>query len=320
MVTTTNGPVDTSELGITLMHEHIFVNLQREFREDGVLHDPELQLQEIQRFKDAGGGTIVDVTPMNIRCMSPLVIRRLSEESGLHVILGTGLYRDPYNDREWLDRTSTDELADIMVRELEEGIDGTGVRAGIIGEIGCNNDYLSAGEERSFRAAARAHLRTGVTITTHATRWPVGLLQLDVFESEGVDPRRVVIGHCDSVPSTDFHETVARRGAFVEFDLIRGKTEYDTNRVVNYVRELIRKGFLEHILLSQDMGFRSGLHIFGGPGYDFILTTFVHHLREAGVTQDELDVILISNPARALENAAQSTFSSKAPASLATAK
>lgn len=142
-------------------------------------------------------------------------VKRVAEQTGLNVVLGTGHYRDPYLDREWFDRTSVDDIAQSMVSDITEGFGDTGVRAGIIGEIGCDKWYVSAAEERSFRAAARAHLATGAPIYTHAARWTVGHEQLDLLEREGVEPARVAVGHCDLVPVEGYAERLAARGAFV---------------------------------------------------------------------------------------------------------
>ena len=199
-VMTVTGPVAAADLGVTLPHEHVFLDLTREYRGNGLLNDPALAESELRRYVDAGGRTLVDVTTGGLNG-DPVGLRAMSEATGLQIVRGAGYYRRAYFPPE-VDELSTDALADLIVRDIEEGTDG--VRAGIIGEIGCDR-YISALEERSFRAAARAHRRTGLTITTHAARWPVGTAQLDLLVEEGVDPARVVIGHCDMVPDHDYH-------------------------------------------------------------------------------------------------------------------
>jgi phosphotriesterase-related protein len=298
-VMTVRGPVPGEDLGITLPHEHVFINLVREYRGTGLLNDHRLAIEELSLFKAAGGSTLVDCTNIGLQ-RDPHALRRVSDETGLHVIMGCGLYRDPYIDRDWLDGTSTDELAELIVQDIEHGADGTDVRAGIIGEIGADKWYISAAEERSFRAAARAQLRTGLTITTHAARWPVGIPQLDLLESEGVDPRRVIIGHCDMVPSPEYHEALATRGAYVEFDTIRGECEYDVAIRVEFVLAMARKGLLSHVLLSHDVCLRTLLHACGGCGYTFVLDTFVERLRAAGLGDDEIHLLTVENPRRAV--------------------
>ncbi|HEY6740207.1 MAG TPA: hypothetical protein VI076_15295, partial [Actinopolymorphaceae bacterium] len=173
------GPVAAKDLGVVLPHEHVFIDLLREYRGTGLLADETLAIEEVGRFRDAGGGTIVDCTSEGLG-RRPEALRRVSEATGVAIIMGAGHYRRPYLDEARLDALSVDALADEIVRDLEVGIADTGIRAGIIGEIGCDR-VLSAIEERVFRAAARAHRRTGLTITTHAARWPVGEPQLELL-------------------------------------------------------------------------------------------------------------------------------------------
>ncbi|MGH3445198.1 MAG: phosphotriesterase family protein, partial [Nocardioidaceae bacterium] len=237
---TVRGPVDPDDLGLTLPHEHVFIDLVREYRADGLLNDRSLAVAELRAYADAGGRTLVDCTSIGL-ARDPLALVSVARETGLHIVMGCGYYRDPYLPAE-LDTMSVDSVADSIVRDIEEGADGTGVRAGVIGEIGSDRGHLSALEERSFRAAARAHHRTGLTITTHAARWPVGLPQLDLLAEERVDPRRVVVGHCDLVPDPAYHLAVARRGAFVQLDTVQGESEYDTQCRVAWVRNLAEHG------------------------------------------------------------------------------
>jgi phosphotriesterase-related protein len=306
-VVTVLGTVAPQELGVTLMHEHLLINLLPELRLEGLLNDVPLAIQELTRFRKAGGRTIVDVTNASLG-RDPEALRVISDKAGINVVIGCGLYRHQYYDSEWVDRMSTNSLADWIVRELIEGIDGTRIRAGIIGEIACD-EWITAQEERVFRAAARAHQQTGVTISTHAARWPVGLAQLDLLAEEGVDPHRVIIGHCDTVASvkwtsvnqvTDYHEALARRGAYVQFDTIRRTSDHDLDVRVRYVTNLLDKGYGSQILLSHDVCFRSALRAYGGGGYDFIFTDFIPRLQEARVTQEQINMLLIANPRRAL--------------------
>ena len=307
-ITTVLGEISPDDLGVTLMHEHVFCTLISEYRGDGWLNDGALAVEELSRFKSAGGQSLVDLT---LRGMGrqPQQVQQVSEATGLNIVVGTGVYRHPYLDSEWVDQNSVDQLARWMVDEIEVGIEGTGIRAGIIGEIGCDA-FLTAHEERVFRAAARAHLRTGVTISTHAARWPVGHVQLDLLEEEGVSPCRVIIGHCDSVSDAgwmssddviDYHESLIRRGAFVSFDHFgTAASSFDDVRALEYVVALIDKGLTRHILLSQDVCFQSSLRARGGNGYDFLLTRIVPQLRKQGVSDETVSTILITNPRQAL--------------------
>jgi predicted metal-dependent phosphotriesterase family hydrolase len=326
MVETVSGPVNGSQLGVTLPHEHVFINSMLEERATGLLNDFDLMKQEVSRFVTAGGRTLVDVTTAELTSgASPDptgrysgvrstgnaeygtreinnigVLARLAAETDLHIVLGTGHYRDPFLDPNWFDRTGVHGITAQIVADLTIGIGDSGVKAGIIGEIGADKWYLSAAEERSFRAAGRAQQATGVAVTTHAARWPIGIDQLDVLVAEGADPRRVIIGHCDTVNIPEYHEEIARRGAFVQFDTIRGITQHDTDRRVSLVLNLARKKLLSQLLLSQDICSRSHLHISGGGGYDFLPTHFVEELRRAGLSDDDVQVMLVDNPRRAL--------------------
>jgi len=292
------GPVAADRLGITLPHEHVFIDLMREYRGDGLLHDEAQAALEIGAFVTAGGSTIVECTSEGLG-RDPPALRRVAQATGVNLVMGSGHYREPFPDRAHLDRLSVDHLADQIVQDLEVGVGESGVRAGIIGEIGCDR-FITALEERSFRAAARAQRRTGATITTHAARWPVGMAQLDLLAEEGVDPRRVIVGHCDMVPDPAYHLAIAQRGAFVQFDTIQGGAEYDTRQRIAYVKALVAAGFAGRILLSQDVCLRSNLAAMGGCGYSYVITGFRERLLDAGVAADLIARFLVENPRRAL--------------------
>ncbi len=301
-VMTVLGPVKPDQLGITTTHEHLLCDLSREFFWEGLLNDEALAIEEAGRFKAAGGRTLVDVTTFNLG-RKPEAIKRIAEATGLQVVMGTGFYREPYYDMN-VNEMTANQIAAEMVRDIREGVGNSGIRAGIIGEIGPHRHYVSAVEERAFRAAARAHKETGVTISTHANRHWAGLQQLDIFEEEGVDLQRVVIGHCDCPDHepgiSEYLERIARRGAFVQFDTVRGANEYDTRKRGRLALELIEKGFINQLLLAHDVCFRGHLKAYGGNGYDFIPSKFAPMLREAGLSQAQVDTLLIANPRRAL--------------------
>jgi phosphotriesterase-related protein len=298
-VMSVTGPKSAEELGVVLPHEHVFANLMREYRGTGLLNDPQLARNELDLFQRAGGTTIVDLTLDEIG-RDPAGLRQVAEESGVVIVMGCGHYRDPYLDRDWFDRHPVDAIAEEMVREIEEGVRDTGVRPGVIGEIGCDKWFVSAAEERSFRAAARAHLRTGLTISTHAARWPVGLEQLRLLAEEGVDPRRVIVGHCDTVPSPEYHLELAATGCWVEFDSIGTGTRYDEQRSVEYVLGLARAGHAGRLLLSHDVFLRGHPRSDGGCGYGYLLTDFLPRLVNAGLDEAEVRRFVTDNPRRAL--------------------
>lgn len=281
------------------MHEHLFCDLTRDtWANNNLLNDPELTFLELQRYKDVGGQTLVDQTNRGLG-QNPLAVKAMAERTGLNIILGCGWYREPYYEP-YLARWKTDQVAEQMIRDVTEGIDDTGVRAGIIGEIGAHATWISAVEERMLRAAGRAQKKTGVTLTLHATRAPLGLDQLDILKEEGVDLRRVVVGHMHSYPYHEYHAEVARRGAFVTFDRMGVTNAFEQQRIIRLIRQMIEAGYVNHLMLSQDVCFRSDLVAYGGVGYGYVHGDLLPLLREAGVTDEQLHQILMVNPRRAL--------------------
>lgn len=316
-VETVLGQVQASELGITLPHEHLFINLMRERRGDGLINDEVLVAEEVSVFRGQGGRTIVDLSSHDLTVGSTLGSRgatatqsrtpenvesivRLSGASGLHVVLGTGHYRDPFLDHTYFDTHSVDEIAAGIVRDLTEAIPGTDVRAGVIGEIGSDKWFISAREERSFRAAARASVRTNAGLYTHAARWPVGLVQLDLLAEESVAPDRVAVGHVDTVPEPGYALALARRGVYVGIDTMFDESPRAIAVRVDLVLRLVNAGFSNRVLLSQDVCVSSQLRAGGGPGFGLVHGTFKTAVLAAGLDEELFRSITTVNPARFL--------------------
>ncbi|MHB8460368.1 MAG: phosphotriesterase family protein [Candidatus Limnocylindrales bacterium] len=306
-VETVRGPIAPEALGFTLPHEHTAIALWHvPGRWDywQLTADDETIEAELGRYREAGGGTLVDVTLPGVG-RDPDRLVRLSERTGLNVVMGCGWYRgDYYPSEARIDRRSVDDLADELVREIAAGVGATGIRPGIIGEIGTDKPWISPVEERVHRAAARAARRTGLAITTHAVMSPVGLAQLRIFEEERVDPARVVIGHADSYPVLDHLLEIVRRGASVEFDFLGMSftpiERHGEGRIVELVLALIAGGHLDRILLSQDVCHDSQLKRYEGNGYVHLHETFLPRLRAAGVSATEIDALTVANPRRLL--------------------
>jgi predicted metal-dependent phosphotriesterase family hydrolase len=306
-VQTVTGRVPAADLGFVLPHEHTGIHLwQIPSRWDywELTPDDALLLPELAAYRAAGGATIVDLTLPGVG-RDPLRLRRYAEASGLHIVMGSGWYRTAYYPAEALiDRRSVDDLADELVAEIEGGVDGTGIRPGIIGEIGTDKPWLTALEERVHRAAGRAARRTGLAITTHSVMSPVGLAQLRVFEDEGVDPGRVVIGHADSYPVLEHYLEIIRRGANLEFDFLgmsfTPMERHGEPRIVDLARELIERGHADRLLLSQDVCHNSQLSAYGGNGYVHLFKTFLPQLRAAGVAEAAIHQMTVLNPVRIL--------------------
>lgn len=314
--TTVTGDIPTAELGVVLPHEHVFIDFEwvRERHTfDGVLYDEDVMVEELGVFRDqVEVGTIVDVTVPHIG-RDAAALRRVSERTGLHVVMGCGWYREPYY-RDDVDPWPIEHLVEQLVAECEEGVDGTGIRPGVIGEIGSHKGFVSGQEERCFRAAARAAARTGLAVTTHSvpdllhtrrTAIPVGLWHLNLLEAEGVDPARVAVGHCDSWMDRAYHRAIAERGAFVQFDNIGQPGWGSTNRLeeqcLDHIVDLAGGGHLDRILLSHDVCRKSYLGLHGGNGFGYLTGAFSTRLTERGFTEAEVRQLLMTNPQRLLE-------------------
>ena len=306
-VQTVLGPVDPSAIGFTLPHEHTQIALWHiEGRWDywELTKDEPVMLDELGAYRDAGGTTLVDLTLDGVG-RDPMWLQRLARQSGLHLVMGGGWYRTAYYPVETLiDKRSVDSLAEELVREATVGVGETGVRIGILGEIGTDKPWVTPSEERVFRAVARASRRTGLAVTTHAVLSDVGAAQLTILEEEGMDPGRVVIGHQDSFPVLDHYLSLIARGASIEFDFLGMSFSaievHGENRVIDLLLELLHRGHADRVLLSQDVCHTSQLRRYQGNGYTYLQTTFLPRLRERGVSQGEIDQLTIANPRRVL--------------------
>ncbi|MDQ1129307.1 phosphotriesterase [Microbacterium sp. SORGH_AS_0888] len=330
-VNTVTGPIGPGQLGVTLPHEHVYINMTLTTPQDGYLNVADEMAAELALYAAAGGTTLIDMSngelsdyaapvgysdDLRVMQQNPdtgsrsianvLATKEMAERSGVQIVLGTGHYYDHYLDKRWFDRTSTNAIADHLIADLLDEIPGTGVRAGVIGEIASDLSHITAAEERSFRAAGRASRETGIMISTHAATFPTGLAQLEILEEEGVDPSRVVIGHADTVKSVDYSLELLQKGAFVEFDclmtcriggvLIRPQID----RRVSFLRRIIDAGYADRVLLSQDVCQRSHLRALGGPGYTFLFEEFRAIAVESGIDAEILDAISRDNPRRAV--------------------
>ena len=308
-IQTVRGAISPADLGFTLPHEHTKVSLwhiQGRWDYWELIGEEPRILEELGAYTAAGGRALVDLTLDGIGRDLPR-LARISEATKLHIIGGSGWYRTAYYPPEArIDHRTTDDLADEIVHEFTDGVPGPNgpVRPGIIGEIGTDKPWVTAQEERVFRAAARAAQRTGAAVTTHAVQSDVGLAQLTILEDEGLDPARIVIGHCDSYPRIEHWREIVRRGATVEADFL-GMSFTPLERagepkVIELLKQLIDEGFASQIILSQDVCHDSQLLSYGGNGYTYLQKTFLPRLLAAGVDQKTIDQITIKNPARVL--------------------
>jgi phosphotriesterase-related protein len=310
-VQTVRGRIPAESLGVTLPHEHtrcVLWQIPNRWDYWQLTGDEGVITAELARFAAAGGTCLVDVT-LDAIGRDPTRLERLAEASGLHLVMGCGWYRQAYYPPEArIGRRTVDDLADELVAEFRDGVRGTGIRPGIIGEIGTDKPWLTGEEERVHRAAARAARRTGMAVTTHAVLSDVGLAQLRVFEDEGLDPGRVVIGHGDSYPEAAYHLAILERGANLEFDFLgmafTPVERHGEPRLIRLLLALLDAGHVGSILLSQDVCHDSQLAAYEGHGYTYLAETFLPRLRASGVDESTIRSLTIDNPRRILSLAA----------------
>ena len=303
VVMTVLGPIPAEECGITSCHEHLIFDpgwgTSSDFDYDRIMYDVELQIEELAQYKAVGGQTIVSMTNIGIG-RDPLGLQRISESTGIHVVMGTGWYLPeyyPHHVREKL----PDQLAEVLVREITEGVGGTAIRAGIIGEIGTGRRFVKPEEERVLRAAARAQRQTGVAISTHTTHFgELALEQISILEEEQVDPNRIIIGHLGDRRGIEMLLPIARRGVWLQIDNI-GWLNYTTDEQrARNISDLAEAGYLDRILLGTDICLNSSLVYYGGRGYGHLLRTFVPLLQDARFSESEIRTMLVDNPREAL--------------------
>jgi predicted metal-dependent phosphotriesterase family hydrolase len=315
LVETVRGPVPTTDLGFVLPHEHLAARLwdipeapsvARGATQGAVYLDDGLLADEVSAFKAAGGGAIVELTLPAIG-RDPELYRRLSTQLGVHVIMGCGWYRQPfYPAQDLVDRRTVQDLADTLISEIREGVGSTGIRPGIIGEIGANNAWVSAQEERVHRAAARAQLATGLSITTHSSFSAVGVAQLRIFQDEGVDPTRVAIGHCDSWPVKDYYLALLREGAYVQLDnfgqwaIGSAPPEVYERQVLKLIFDLCEHGYSGQLLISHDAFNSSQYRAYGGSGFCYISERVIPRLESMGLGPETIHKLTVTNPAQFL--------------------
>jgi len=297
IIRTLQGDVPPEDLGLTLMHEHLVVDvrLPQQRPSDGYEEDLESiiapMLGHLRRVREAGVRTIVDCTPTNVGQYREAYLA-VAERTGLTVVSAVGTYRDAWLP-EWVRSASPEELADWFERGLAEG-------AGFI-KLGCDPDGPSEAEALCARSAGAASRRTGCLVACHVGTAAPANRVLDAFERGGGNPARFVVVHLQNEPDAEAHLALARRGAWVEYDAI-GAYPAD-EEYIHWLRALADAGLLDRTLVSQDAC--AYIVLDGGVverqhRFDYLLAAFVPAMLEAGFTQQNVQQLLVANPARAL--------------------
>ena len=328
------GPVDSDELGVTLTHEHIVNDATswshrtsstgwdpedlatRPVSEDilwDLRHDPfanvdncrlddlEVAIEEVRRFADLGGRTILEATGLGFG-RDLVALSEVSRATGITIIAGTGFYLDPAIPADVRD-LAPEQIAETILADLSEGENG--IRPGFIGEIGVGADFTAA-ERASLAGACIAQRETGLPMQVHLPGWfRLGGDVLDVVESHGVDPARVVLCHMGpSGADLAYQEGLLERGVFVQYDMLGMEVFYADQGVqcpsdeqnAEWLARLVERGHGDRLLLSQDIFLKSLLRRHGGPGYGHVLQYFVPRLNAAGLDSATVEQLMVANP------------------------
>lgn len=301
IIRTVTGDIDPTQLGITLLHEHVLTMPPASVQDrDLELSDESVMTRELQYLYAAGGRTIVEMSPADYG-RNPQGLKRLSEATNVQIIAITGWIKEAAYTQ-WSTGRTEQQLADEMIADIQHGMDGTTIKAGLI-KAGSSKNKITTEEEKVFRAAATAHLATSAGVSTHTEAGTMGLEQVALLKAGGVPAARILIGHCDRNLDWDYHLALARTGVTLGFDQI-GKEKYypDLDRI-NFIRRLVDMGFGDQIALSGDLARRlyfPGYGEWNGPGYTYVLWRFAAWLREEGLDPTTINRMLIDTPQRLL--------------------
>lgn len=297
---TTLGPRSRDALGLILPHEHIFVDLGAPDRPDFGQAEAEdvvaLMGPEVERARAAGVTALVECTPVGVGRRADLV-KAVSEATNFPIVVATGIYREPWVP-DWAHAASEDALCAWMLRELNEGIEDTAVRAGFI-KLSAGDDGLTEVEKKILRAAARAARATGAAIGSHTIRGRVVRDQLDILEASGYTASRFIWIHASAEPDVALNLEMARRGAWIEYDWIGGAQPDDF--FIARIQRLLDAGYGHQILLSQDRGWFDPSKPGGGTPmpFTYLSETFLPKLRAEGVDAATVRTLTEENPFRA---------------------
>jgi len=342
-IQTVTGAIDSAQLGLTLTHEHILNDVlswwhaplddsprARELVDEKVSmenlwelrHDPfvnkdnctmtdrALATKELQRFVAQGGKSIIE-TSADGNGRDPEGLAEISRATGLNIIMGTGYYLDASQPAE-NDAKSEQAIADEIIRDINEGARGTTVRSGIIGEIGVGSGF-TAREKKSLAAACVAQRATHLPMQVHMPGWfRFGDEVLDFCAARDVPMESIVL--CHSNPSGDDHEyqtRLLRRGAYLQYDMIGMEVFYADQQAqcpsgeddARNIARLVRDGFGEKVLMSQDIFLKSLLRSYGGPGYGHMIEFFLPRLARHGVAFEQGISMMTANPRQLFEAA-----------------
>ena len=302
-INTVLGPVSPADLGRTLMHEHVLVDMVDANRiAPGRFDGGEVRsavLPYLKHLRSQGCRTVVDCTSHYLG-RSPELLARLSQSSGLHILTNTGFWGAAGGKYipELAFSATAEDLAALWTREFQAGIPPIGIRPSFI-KVGVDAGPLSKIDSKLISAAAFTHLRTGMVIASHTGDGIAAMAQLNLLKTHGVSPAAFIWVHAQDQKDRSFHRKAAEAGAWIEFDGISSST-VDEN--IGLILGTKRAGYLRRVLISQDaVGFHVG-EARGGycPGYTFMFSNFLPQLHKHGIDEHETRTLTVENPRQAL--------------------
>ncbi|KXF81643.1 phosphotriesterase family protein [Enterovibrio coralii] len=281
--------------GYTYCHEHLYIDLSpQKGNIDCKLDQYSLIAQELSDLVSHGVFNIVEVTNRYMG-RNPHFLECLKRDTGMNILASTGYYIEGFFPKELYDK-SAEAIRDEMVQEIEVGIEDSGLKASLIGEIGSSENAFTDTEKKVFKAAAMAQYETGRPISTHLSFSTMGKEQIVFLKQCGADLSRVTVGHCDLRNDLDQLLWIIDQGCYVQFDTIGKNSYFPDETRINMLEELAKRDLLGHVMLSLDITRRSHLKKNGGPGFLYLLDTFLPKLKERGFTQQQVDTMLRHNP------------------------
>jgi predicted metal-dependent phosphotriesterase family hydrolase len=308
-VRTVQGDIEPDALGVTYAHEHVIIDGGRPvlMQPDFDLGDVESMVSEVQGAMTHGLQAIVDAMPCDAG-RSAVKLAELSRRTGVHVIAPTGLHHDRYyGPAHWSHRLSVEDLADLFVADITEGIDAndysgplvqrTSVRAGVI-KVAGSAGGLTARDERVFRAAAAAHTRTGAPILTHCENGTGALEQVAFLVDHGVDAGHIALSHVDKIVDRGLHRELLATGAVAEYDQ-SFRWGDATNGTLQLLEWMIDDDLIDGVVLGMDAARQGYYRAFGGtPGLAWLLDGFSVAMEQRGLDETVRHRLFVTNPAR----------------------